>query len=294
MATPTLSNNTSWFDVVSQFNMGKTQPLAITGTQADPQTIQNTLNEAQKTIQNYEIKNPMANILEVQTEYNDVMEQEYNYLQNKERQIRMDIETGERIMQLNDSNRKKYYAYVSIVIIWVCVIVLILLLVYLNRYLGIPFNFFFAVIVTTAVLWSGWILYTISLRDPTDYDKLNLEPPNLGPSANAGDLLAGNNLFGTNNGPTCVGAECCPLVSAQGYKMQYNPLINKCEIVMSQGPSPHADSFVGNKEGFVTMSQFLDYYPPMSISKLFKMPLYNYACEGEEYCTYRDNTNSRI
>jgi len=272
--------------------MGGHQPLAITGTGSDPQYVENTVNQAQRVIQNYEKTNPMANILEVQSEYNNVMEQEYNYLQNKERQIRMDIETGERIMQLNDSNRKKYYSYVSIVIIWVCVIILILLLVYLNRYLGVPFNFFFAIIVTIAILWSGWILYNISLRDPTDYDRLNLEPPNLGPSTNASDNLS-NSIFSNSNNSECIGAECCP--------GQYNNVFKICELGLGPGLGPSGEGFQNGeehkeeeKESFVTMSQFLDYYPPMSISKLFPMPLYNYPCEGEEYCTYRDNTGKSV
>ena len=292
MAPPTLTNNSNFFNVLSQLNLGSTQPLAAVGNSVDQDYIKKTVNNAQAVMQDYEATNPMSDILEVQTQYNNVMEQEYNYLQTRERQIKMDIETGERMMKLNDSNRKKYYAYVYIVMIWVCVVILILLLVYLNRYLGIPFNFFFAIIVTIGVLWSAWLLYSISVRDPIDYDKLNLQPPNLSPST------AGNSIFGLGPSPgthdisACVGAECCPIITQDGYTLKYNVKDNLCELEGMKSRKEGMKSRKEGKEGFVTMSNFLDYYPPMSISKLFPVYLHNYPCEGEEYCTYRDETRT--
>jgi uncharacterized membrane protein (DUF485 family) len=281
-STPTLSNSSNYFNVLSQFNVGNNPSLSSPSLSSDQ--LYNTIQQANQLLNNYQQSNPISNILEVQTDYNNIMNQEYNYLQQQESKMKQDVETGERMLKLNDSNRKRYYAYISIIMIWVCTIVLVILLVYMNRFLGVPFNFFFAIIVTVAIVWSVWIFYSINIRDPTDYDKLNLDGPNASDVTSTSNWFtevgAKNNLDYTAPSAFCIGADCCPTVT--GSKLHYDAGLNKCVDAFQ--------NYNGGKEGFITLNQFLDYYPPMSISKIFPMTMYNYPCEGDSYCTYRDKS----
>ena len=228
-----------------------------------------------------------------QSEYQNVLKQEYNYLNTREAEIKQDIEMGERMMQLNDSNRKKYYAYINIIMVWVSAIILILIFVYLNRFFGVPFKFFFALIVTGAIIWSAYLLYQIQKRDPTDFDKLRLNGPKISSSPGSINTTStgSKNITPTptttlsNNSNVCVGQDCCP----DGYNYNSEPGHNKCEQFTTIEQATTNGEYSTEQEGF-TVEKLLDFYPPMSIGQLFNMPLFNYACEGQTYCAYRDNT----
>jgi hypothetical protein len=179
--------------------------------------------------------------------------------------------------------------------VWVSAIILILLFVYLNRFLCVPFKFFFALIVTGAIIWSAYLLYQIQRRDPTDFDKLRLDSPRLNSSPSSINTSSYGLSPGLNNSSDCVGSECCDT------GLIYDKINKICVIDTSQSDSSQGFTTIEQaysngeydqsslQEGF-TVEKMLDYYPPMSIGQLFNMPLFNYACEGDTYCTYRDRT----
>jgi hypothetical protein len=249
-----------------------------------------------------------------------IMDQEKSYLLKRKQDIAHDVETGERIMKLNDSTRKKYYYYVLIVLGWVGVIVLIMILFYLNRVFGIPFNVIFILIMAFALFGTGFIIYQMSLRDPTDFDKLNLLSPQLDASLNNIKTTNGS-IFGSF-GIDCVGSNCCP--PGNPYGLAYDESIHKCVLLNSNSPAPivqnnsvnsnstntsptpivqttsptpsrgnGSSTNVGDgQESFMGIDDLLAYYPPQLPMRIGGKPVqYNYACESEKlYCAPKINS----
>lgn len=264
---------------------------------------QQTINTIDSKLQSYSPNNNTDRILTAQSQMIDVMNKETDYLNNRDEMIKKDIATGERMMQLNDSNRKRYYQYVMIVMIWVGTITVLLLLIYLKRiFSDFPFNFFFLLTITIAVLWTTYILYTISQRDPTDFDKLYLIPPEFKSYPSARPISSGSTDLQFDANGNCIGEYCC--VPGETYVKNDTYPNGKCLIDtniknnfqnMSDGFENMSDGFENKrKEGFTAIGDLLGAYPPNLGANLFPFYSYNYACEGDDYCTYNNRDNNFI
>lgn len=313
------SNSSDFFKILDDLNSSSFNPVSSGLSSSDVTSIQTLKNN----INSYSQNNNIQSILSAQSDMSGILQQEKDYLKKRKQDIAHDVETGERVMKLNDSNRKKYYYYVLIVLGWVGVLVLILALFFLNRSFGIPFNFLFILIMVTALSGSGFILYQMSFRDPTDFDKMNLLSPQLDASLNNIKTTNGS-IFGSF-GIDCVGSNCCP--PGNPYGLVYDESIHKCVLpgqvssttVPNNGSStgsssttnrsttvPNPTAFTNmtegfntenldtlstgkddkKKEGFMGVDDLLAYYPPQFPMRIGGKPVqYNYACESEKlYC----------
>jgi len=308
------SNSSDFFQILDDLNSSSFNTVSAGLSGSDIQNIQ----DLKSRVDSYTKNNDIGSIVSAQTDMRSIMDQEKAYLQKRHQDIAHDVETGERVMKLNDSTRKKYYYYVLIVLGWVGVIVLILVLFYLNRAFGIPFNFLFILIMVVALSGTGYIIYQMSLRDPTDFDKLNLLSPQLDASMNNIKTINGN-IFGSF-GIDCIGSNCCP--PGNPYGLVYDESIHKCVLLQDTNPTlpgssssgsstsgtkitkpvsttTNPNTFVGSmtegfkgvegvskREGFAGVEDLLAYYPPQFPMRIGGKPIqYNYACESEKlYC----------
>jgi hypothetical protein len=218
-------NSSDYFKILDDLNSSQQNPVSLSGygiTGDDVAKIQ----QLNKNISDYSANNNIGHILSAQTDMSGIMQKEQKYLQNRKQDIAQDVQTGERTMRLNDSTRKKYYSYVTIVLVWVGVLIIALVLVFLNRSFGIPFNLLFALVMAVALFWTGWTLYQMSLRDPVDFDKLNLLPPDQ-VGADYVNKDSNNNLW-NGFGLDCIGANCCPPGNTFG--LVYDKTMNQCVL----------------------------------------------------------------
>jgi len=223
-------NSSDYFQILDVLNSGQQNPVSLSGyglTGTDTNNIKNLNSQ----IVDYGKSNNIGQILSAQTDMSGIMQKEQAYLKKRKQEIALDVETGERAMRLNDSTRKKYYSYVSIVLVWVGVLIVALVLVFLNRAFGVPFNLLFALVMALALFWTGWTLYQMSLRDPTDFDKLNLVPPNVGPNYVNPTNIGLWNAFGID----CIGPNCCP--PGNRFGLVYDHSMNQCVLAIG-GPTP--------------------------------------------------------
>jgi len=296
----------NFFNILSRLQLGA---LPLTNNNADG--INSKAIELQGLLQQYAPTNHIENILTNQTQQAAIMAQETKYLGERDDAIRKDIATGERMMQLNDSNRKKYFQYVTIVMIWVGAITVVLLLIYLKRvFSDFPFNLFFMLTILAALLWSAFILYTISKRDPTDFDKLYLIPPDFKsiPVAMSSKDSTASDQWDMNG--NCIGESCCtaeetyikPGHSYKGTTYEHGkclPGAGLIETFQNRGQEGFKNKgLMGFKnrgqEGFTAIGDLLASFPPNLGANLFPFYSYNYACEGDDYCVYRDQDNNFI
>ena len=279
------TNANSYFDILQKLNMGGSGALL---TNTDTQSMQGTITSEMSSLRNsLSSMPPMSQVIAAQSQVNNILKSEMDYLALQEKEIIQDVETGNRMMRLNDSNRKRYGHYIMIVMIWIGTAALVLLLVYLNRYLGVPFNFFFVIIITVAILWTLLTLRTMYIRDPTDFDKLHLAPPKMTPAKYSGPAASPSDGSGSGgSGSDCIGQQCCT------YGMHYDLNQRKCVENDNVGQTMLGRLF--SRDYFTNMTDVISQYPPVLPTNIFPMYMYDYACEGSQYCSYRDETRSNI
>jgi hypothetical protein len=299
------TDSSNYFNILNKLSIGGFSGQNLSDLNAGQ--IYNKSVTLDTEIQNYKGNNPMSNILSIQDDMSGIMQTELNYLNGRQSLINQDIATGERLMQLNDSNRKRYYKYVVLVMIWVGTITLVLLLVYLKRiFTDLPFNLIFLLIITGALIWSILILYTIYTRDPTDFDKLYLTPPDFKATPVASATITDNTDSGYDSNGNCIGETCCRAGEVYrhdpvtGYGSCYilgTPNIPDSFTTMSGDNGTGARKisnmemagFQDKKEGFTSaVGNLLNTFPPNVGASIFPFYEYNYACEGDDYCVYRD------
>jgi hypothetical protein len=137
-------------------------------------------------------QNAIYNILTTETDRLDL----------KKANIDSAISGQKRLMQLNDTYRKRYSAYINLVLIIVLALIIIIVLIFINKVF--PFIPEFVYTLLYIIILSGtaiycWIIITdIQKRDKFDYDKHTRPAPttpdelkkNAEAAAKAGNLLA--------------------------------------------------------------------------------------------------------
>jgi len=226
-----MSDPNDFFQILDKLNSSYLSNKSLAGYSGS-QIANQSIHQLSPALNSYIAKNPIPQMLSAQSDMSDIMTQETNYLNHVQSNMARDVQTGERTLMLNDSNRKKYYAYVVIVMVWVGVLAILLILLFLNKSIGIPFNFFFIVLVAGTLCWTLWYLYQMSLRDPTDFDKLHLDKPFVSPGfVNPKGSKLGSWLFGID----CIGPGCCP--PGNPYDLVYDSTANQCVLRTTVGSS---------------------------------------------------------
>lgn len=118
-------------------------------------------------------------------------------------------DTQYRLIQLNNNERKRRMHYIYIILIWVGAFLIIFCMIMLCKLLPvwIPCKIFIFLIVLTACCVSIYLYWDLTKRDPTDYDKLKLPPPDLVTSGTG--MPASNTDFAMFALGFCTSASCC-------------------------------------------------------------------------------------
>lgn len=129
-----------------------------------------------------------------------------NYLEEEKKQTK---DTRFRMMQLNTNDRKRRLHYTFILLIWVGAFILIMFLIFACKFLPswMPCKLIIALIFLTAMGASLYLYYDLQKRDPMDYDRLNLGPPDFAqPPTNT---KMSENDFAAFTLGFCTSASCC-------------------------------------------------------------------------------------
>jgi hypothetical protein len=165
-------------------------------------------------------------ILDHQADMSRIVQKETDRLNMKKNSIDGALDGQKRMLELNESYRKRYAAYTTIVI----TIVVVLSLFAGVTWLGNAFPIIPSIVVDiiSIILFSGGIVYIavvyngILNRDKMNYDRLDLSPPKeLSTITAGGGTNAGLGDF--DIGLTCVGEQCCTKNVTK-----YDETTNKC------------------------------------------------------------------
>lgn len=165
-----------------------------------------------------------------------ILEKEKQFLNDKSNELNSELSSQQRLIELNDSQRKKqsYYNYIILVI----VITLILFIILINIRNVFPFipefliSLLLILIITLSVGYISILFYNSTLRDHMDFDKIDLPPPATEEKKMGSDGKDSTNLLKSiMNSNDCVGEECC----LGSNKLSWNPYINKCDIKCDAG-----------------------------------------------------------
>jgi hypothetical protein len=166
-------------------------------------------------------------ILDHQADMSRIVQKETDRLNMKKNSIDGALDGQKRMLELNESYRKRYAAYTTIII----TIVVVLTLFAGVTWLGNAFPIIPSVIVDiiSVILFSGGVIYIavvyngILNRDKMNYDRLDLPPPKelSTITAGTGTTNAGLGLF--DMGLTCIGEQCCTKDVTK-----YDDVLNKC------------------------------------------------------------------
>ena len=165
-----------------------------------------------------------------------ILEKEKSFLEDKSNEINSELTSQQRLIALNDSQRKKqsYYNYIILVV----VITLILFIILINIRNVFPFipeiviSLLLIIIITLSAGYISILFYSSTLRDHMDFDKIDLPPPATEEKKVGSDGKDSTNLLKSiMNSNDCVGEECC----VASTKLTWNPYINKCDIKCDTG-----------------------------------------------------------
>lgn len=159
----------------------------------------------------------------------EILNRENNRLVSRKQLIDQASETQDHINQLNDSARKRFSAYNSILIVLIITFGLYYLLSSLYSY-GISsmlLDSLIVIVFAVGIIISLYYYADISTRDNMDFDRIQLPDPQ--PKTleqqrqDAQKAYASGNLMG-GTGNQCVGSQCCPSGSI------FSVSLNKCVV----------------------------------------------------------------
>lgn len=206
-------------------SLGGTLGGSINGIQSNLNDLHTSYSTA--NISNRELNNNVQQVSEI-------LDKEKQFLNDKTNELNSELMNQQRLIDLNDSQRKKqtYYNYIVIVV----VITLILFIILINIKNFFPFipdfiiSFLLIILFTLSIGYIAKLFYNISLRDHMDFDKISLPPPATDDNKVGQDSSNSDNLIKSFfNSENCIGAECC------SGNLAWNPYVNKCDIKCETG-----------------------------------------------------------
>jgi len=164
---------------------------------------------------------------------NNIIQNEIARL-NQQRSILENAQAGQqRILNLNDSYRKRYKQYLKMVIAIVVILVIIWVLQVLNtRFEGIIPSYLFdlitVVIASIGLIYCYLVYSDIGRYNPLNYDELNIAPPPNITTSTSGNV-APNSITATSGADLtassgCVGEACCATGTV------WDPINKNCKV----------------------------------------------------------------
>jgi len=154
-------------------------------------------------------------IIDHQSEMNRIIKNEKNRLDKKQKNVDDAVFSQRRILEFNESYRKRMVQYTKMVIVVIIALALIFgILILKNRFPMIPpgaFDLMMIIIIFISLIVLYLFYVNISARDNTDFDKLALNNPKILTADEIAkqkeEAVSSGNLFGTMS--ICVGGQCC-------------------------------------------------------------------------------------
>jgi hypothetical protein len=141
----------------------------------------------------------------------------------------VDASTGQkRVIQLNESYRKRTAAYTKAVVAIVVALAIVVILKVVQGYIPIPevvLTLVYILLLSLSLLYAASVAFEVVNRDKTNYDRLDVPPPVIpteyDKERDKNTAVGAGNLLGTLPG-MCIGKECCPVGT------DYNTNDSKC------------------------------------------------------------------
>lgn len=221
------------FDLSGLLHIQKTLVTNLSGNTNSASTLTDIGNKLNDINSAYDksISNTQG-LLSQQNTLNSILDTENTRLINKKKVVDEEVTGRRRIVDLNESYRKKQAQYVYIIIILIFALLLYIMIVKIKTFIPvvpdsvIDLLTFFLGALTCLYLYV--LIKDIYSRDNMNYDQLNLPAPSIATdeetlkkqraAAAAGDLIGS-----VANPNTCVGESCC----VDGVTV-YEPGIGKC------------------------------------------------------------------
>ena len=147
--------------------------------------------------------------------FNTIFIKEKERLDAKAQEIATASTGQKRVIQLNESYRKRTAAYTKAVVAIVMALAVVVILKVVQGYIPIPevvLTLVYILLLSLSILYAAYVVLEVINRDKTNYDRLDVPPPvipteydnerNKNAAAGMGDLL------GTLPG-MCIGDNCC-------------------------------------------------------------------------------------
>jgi hypothetical protein len=147
---------------------------------------------------------------------NNILTTEDERLESKKASIDNAMKGQQRLIQLNDTYRKRYSAYIKLVLIIVLALVIIIGLMFINKLFPfipeVVYTLLYIIILSGSLIYASIVLIDIRNRDKFEYDKRIRAAPvspeeikkNAEAAAKAGELLAS-----VNSSAACKSEGCC-------------------------------------------------------------------------------------
>lgn len=150
-------------------------------------------------------------VLDHQTKMNTIIQNENNRINTKKMSVDDAIQGQRRLIDLNESYRKKNLQYINILIVFIVTVLLYLGLVLLGRNFpiipSIVINILIGCVIATAIILIVILMTVINNRDTMDFDKLAFVPP---PDVSGNVVSSTGNIdLGSLSLGSCIGSSCC-------------------------------------------------------------------------------------
>ena len=151
-----------------------------------------------------------AVILSHQAEMNRILNEETARLTEQQKRQSGELSTESRLIELNENRRKRNLQWIYIVCIWIVALAIVLVIIFLCSFLPawLPCNILISIVLGFAGIASVYLYMDMNRKDPNDFDKLDLAPPDI--SFNS-QFIAKSSFDLSFN--TCVGEQCCSLTA---------------------------------------------------------------------------------
>lgn len=151
-----------------------------------------------------------AVILSHQQEMNRILNDETARLDEQQKRQSTELTTETRLIELNENRRKRNLQWIYIVCIWIVSFALVLVIIFLCSFLPswLPCNILISIVLSIAGIMTIYLYFDMNRKDPNDFDKLDLAPPD----------ISFNSQFITSSPfdlsfSTCIGKDCCSSIA---------------------------------------------------------------------------------
>ena len=179
-------------------------------------------------------------VIDNQAKIANIVNSEQSRLEAKKTEINNQIESQGRLIELNNSYRKRQEAYLYIIFILIFSLIIIAILLKLKSVIPYPIicEVLLIIVLVFDFIYISKLLWNIFNRDRMNYDNISFKPPS-DSNRNSSDLTGNSNVM--TGGLLCLGQACC-----EGNTV-WNENAKKCDIKcpMTGEPSENRINYNG-------------------------------------------------